>query len=229
MTIERRHVGKRLSELVINRASGTAYLAGQVADDPKADIAGQTQQVLAQIDALLTEAGSDKSRILAATIYLPSMADFAAINAVWEKWVAAGGAGAHDGRSEAREPRIPDRDPDRRRRADSGVVAMAAIPPRCPRPQRPSSPPRRGARSGWRAGRRRRPSPRDLRRGDGRVLRAGAVRSRAWRGLARLGPGRAHVHRLRRRLAVTALGHSPSAMVKAIEGSRGSSGTSRTG
>ena len=94
MTIERRHVGKRLSELVINRASGTAYLAGQVADDPKADITGQTQQVLAQIDALLAEAGSDKAKILAATIYLPSMADFAAMNAVWEKWVATDAAPA---------------------------------------------------------------------------------------------------------------------------------------
>ena len=90
MTIERRHTGKRLSELVINRASGTAYLAGQVADDPSAEIAGQTQQVLAQIDDLLFEAGTDKSRILSATIYLPSMADFGAMNAVWERWVVAG-------------------------------------------------------------------------------------------------------------------------------------------
>jgi enamine deaminase RidA (YjgF/YER057c/UK114 family) len=90
MTIERRHVGKRLSELVINRASGTAYLAGQVARDPKADITGQTQQVLAQIDELLQEAGSDKSQLLSATIYLPDIADFAAMNVVWEKWVIAG-------------------------------------------------------------------------------------------------------------------------------------------
>jgi enamine deaminase RidA (YjgF/YER057c/UK114 family) len=90
MTIERRHIGKRLSELVINRASGTAYLAGQVARDSKADITGQTQQVLAQIDELLQEVGSDKSRLLSATIYLPDIADFAAMNAVWEKWVIAG-------------------------------------------------------------------------------------------------------------------------------------------
>jgi enamine deaminase RidA (YjgF/YER057c/UK114 family) len=90
MTIERRHVGKRLSELVINRASGTAYLAGQVADDPKADITGQTMLVLAQVDDLLFEAGTDKTRILSATIYLPDMADFAAMNAVWEQWVVPG-------------------------------------------------------------------------------------------------------------------------------------------
>ena len=50
MTIERRHVGKRLSGLVIHHASGTAYLAGQVADDPTADITGQTRQVLALIE-----------------------------------------------------------------------------------------------------------------------------------------------------------------------------------
>jgi enamine deaminase RidA (YjgF/YER057c/UK114 family) len=90
MTIERRHVGKRLSALVINHAVGTAYLAGQVADDRTADITGQTQQVLAQIDALLREAGSDKTKILSATIYLPDIADFAAMNAVWEKWVVPG-------------------------------------------------------------------------------------------------------------------------------------------
>jgi len=90
MTIERRHVGKRLSALVINRASGTAYLAGQVADDPTADITGQAQQVLAQIDDLLFEAGCDKTKILSATIFLPDMDDFAAMNAVWEKWVPEG-------------------------------------------------------------------------------------------------------------------------------------------
>jgi enamine deaminase RidA (YjgF/YER057c/UK114 family) len=90
MTIDRRHVGKRLSGLVIHRASGTAYLAGQVAEDPNADVTGQTQQVLAQIDALLAEAGTDKTKILMATIYLPDIGDFAAMNAVWEKWVVPG-------------------------------------------------------------------------------------------------------------------------------------------
>ena len=90
MTIERRHVGKRLSEMVIHHASGLIYLAGQVADDAHANIGGQTQQVLANIDRLLAEAGSDKRKILSATIYLPDMADFAAMNAVWEAWVPAG-------------------------------------------------------------------------------------------------------------------------------------------
>jgi enamine deaminase RidA (YjgF/YER057c/UK114 family) len=90
MTIDRRHVGKRMSQLVIHAASGTAYLAGQVADDPTADISGQARQVLAQIDALLAEAGSDKSKILSATVYLPDIGDFAAMNAVWEQWVVPG-------------------------------------------------------------------------------------------------------------------------------------------
>lgn len=90
MTLERRHVGTRLSALVIHRASGLCWLAGQVPDDPKADLAVQTQQVLAAIDRLLAEAGSDKTKIVSATIYLASMADFAAMNAVWEAWVPAG-------------------------------------------------------------------------------------------------------------------------------------------
>jgi enamine deaminase RidA (YjgF/YER057c/UK114 family) len=90
MTIERKHVGKRLSGLVIHRASGTAYLAGQVPDDLTADVSGQTRQVLAHIDSLLAEAGSDKSKILSATIYLADMGDFAAMNAVWEDWVVPG-------------------------------------------------------------------------------------------------------------------------------------------
>lgn len=90
MTIERLHVGKRLSELVIHRASGLCWLAGQVADDPKGDMTSQTRQVLAQIDRLLAEAGSDKSKILSATIYLPDMSDFPQLNAVWESWIPAG-------------------------------------------------------------------------------------------------------------------------------------------
>ena len=90
MTIERRHVGKRLSELVIHRPSGMVFLAGQVADDGHANINVQAQQVLANIDRLLGEAGSNRSNILAATIYLPDMSDFAAFNQVWEGWIPAG-------------------------------------------------------------------------------------------------------------------------------------------
>jgi enamine deaminase RidA (YjgF/YER057c/UK114 family) len=92
MPIQRLHVGKRLSEAVIF-TPGTeriVYLAGQVAENGKADMTTQTKQVLASIDRLLAEVGSDKSRLLSATIFLPDMADFAALNAVWEAWVVPG-------------------------------------------------------------------------------------------------------------------------------------------
>jgi enamine deaminase RidA (YjgF/YER057c/UK114 family) len=88
MSIQRHHAGKRLANMVVH--AGTIYLAGQVADDLSADITTQAKQVLAQIDRLLGEAGSDKTRILSATIYLPDMNDFAAMNAAWEAWVPAG-------------------------------------------------------------------------------------------------------------------------------------------
>ncbi|MCC6868691.1 MAG: RidA family protein [Burkholderiales bacterium] len=93
MPIERRHTGKRLSDTVVFTPGGgerLVYLAGQVADDRSADMTAQTQQVLATIDGLLAEVGSDKTRIVSATIYLPDMADFPTLNAVWERWVVAG-------------------------------------------------------------------------------------------------------------------------------------------
>jgi len=93
MDIDRRHVGQRLAQMVIHRGH-TVYLAGQVADAPDADITGQTRQVLAQIERLLGEAGTDKAKLLSVTIFLPDMADFAAMNAVWESWIVAGQAPA---------------------------------------------------------------------------------------------------------------------------------------
>ncbi len=92
MPIERRHVGKRLSETVVFTPAGErlVYLAGQVAEDPKADMKTQTKQVLAAIDRLLSEVGSDKTRLLSATLYLPDMRDFAALNELWEAWVVPG-------------------------------------------------------------------------------------------------------------------------------------------
>ena len=89
-TIHRFDVGARLSEMAV--PGNTVYLAGQVAADASQDITGQTRQVLAAIDALLARAGSDKSRILMAQIFLPDLADFAAMNAVWEGWVSHGHA-----------------------------------------------------------------------------------------------------------------------------------------
>jgi enamine deaminase RidA (YjgF/YER057c/UK114 family) len=70
--------------------NGMVFLAGQVADDTSQDVSGQTRQVLAAIDRLLAEAGSDKSRLLSAQIFLADMADFAAMNKVWEAWVLPG-------------------------------------------------------------------------------------------------------------------------------------------
>jgi enamine deaminase RidA (YjgF/YER057c/UK114 family) len=63
-----------------------------VAADDTQDITGQTTQVLAQIDALLARAGTDKSRILMCQIFIADLADFPAMNAVWERWVPSGHA-----------------------------------------------------------------------------------------------------------------------------------------
>ena len=71
---------------------GVCYLAGQVAADATQDIRGQTRQVLASIDALLARGGSDKSRLLMCQIFLADLADFAAMNEVWEAWLPAGQA-----------------------------------------------------------------------------------------------------------------------------------------
>ena len=90
MSLQRFHVGDRLSEMAVH--NGTVYLAGQVPDDATQDIRGQTTQVLAMVDKLLAEAGSDRARILMAQIYLADMADFDGMNAVWDDWVAPGDA-----------------------------------------------------------------------------------------------------------------------------------------
>lgn len=88
MTIQRFDVGPRMSEMAVH--NGTVYLAGQVAEDGSQDITGQTQQVLGAIDKLLARAGSDKSKILRAQIFIKDLAEFAAMNAVWEAWVVPG-------------------------------------------------------------------------------------------------------------------------------------------
>jgi enamine deaminase RidA (YjgF/YER057c/UK114 family) len=92
MPIERHHIGNRMSDAVVFMPAGEriAWLAGQVAGDPTADITGQTQSVLDQIDTILAQIGSDKTHILSATIYLPDIKDFAAMNAVWDAWVPQG-------------------------------------------------------------------------------------------------------------------------------------------
>ncbi len=92
MSITRHHTGKRMSQIVIH--GDTVYLAGQVAEDAGADIATQTRQVLHKIDNLLAEAGSDKTRILSAQVWIASMGHFAQMNEVWDAWVPEGHAPA---------------------------------------------------------------------------------------------------------------------------------------
>ena len=89
MSIERFHTNDRMSQMVIH--GDTVYLAGQVAlGAPGESVADQTRAILGQIDSLLAEAGTDKSKALSATIWLCSMDDFAEMNAVWDAWVASG-------------------------------------------------------------------------------------------------------------------------------------------
>ncbi|HEX7915070.1 RidA family protein [Rudaea sp.] len=87
---QRIEAGPRMSEASIH--NGVIYLAGQVADDASVDIETQTRQVLAAIDALLAAAGSDKTRILRAQIYLADIGDFAGMNRAWDAWVVPGNA-----------------------------------------------------------------------------------------------------------------------------------------
>ena len=84
MTIRRIDVGPRMSQIVIH--NDTVYLAGQVGE-PGESVASQTKSVLAQIDELLAKAGTDKSKILQAIIWLDDMANFAEMNSVWDAWV----------------------------------------------------------------------------------------------------------------------------------------------
>ena len=88
--LRRFHVGDRLSEMTI--FNGTVYLAGQVASDASQDIRGQTAQVLAAIDKLLAEAGTDRAHILMCQIYIKDLAEFPAMNEVWEDWLPPGDA-----------------------------------------------------------------------------------------------------------------------------------------
>jgi enamine deaminase RidA (YjgF/YER057c/UK114 family) len=85
--ITRHKTGPRMSQIVTH--GDTIYLAGQVGTE-NASVTQQTQDCLAQIDTLLAEAGSDKTRILQAIIWLADMSDFADMNAVWDAWVPQG-------------------------------------------------------------------------------------------------------------------------------------------
>ena len=85
MTIRRLQPEARLAGAVVH--GKTVYLAGQVADDTSLDAEGQTVDILRQIDALLAEAGTDKSRLLSVQIFIADLADFDAMNRAWDAWV----------------------------------------------------------------------------------------------------------------------------------------------
>jgi enamine deaminase RidA (YjgF/YER057c/UK114 family) len=85
MSITRHNAGPRMSGAIVH--GDTVYLAGQVARDGSTSVKAQTEQILKQIDELLRAAGSSKSRLLSATIYLASIATFNEMNAVWDAWV----------------------------------------------------------------------------------------------------------------------------------------------
>ncbi|AZG71918.1 RidA family protein [Shewanella livingstonensis] len=92
MTITRLDVGTRMSSIVIH--NHTVYLCGQVAKDKYTDINTQTVTMLEEVDSLLAQAGSRREHILSATIYLKNMADYDAMNLVWDSWLPAGHAPA---------------------------------------------------------------------------------------------------------------------------------------
>ena len=89
MPIERHGTTRRYSNLVVH--NGTVYLV-EVPSNLDADITAQTENLLASVEKQLTQAGSDKSRLLMATIYLADMADYDAMNVVWENWLPEGTA-----------------------------------------------------------------------------------------------------------------------------------------
>lgn len=91
--INRIDANARMAGAVVS--NGVAYLSGQVAlDAPGASVTEQTKNVLARIEALLAKAGTDKSRLLSASIWLADISTFAEMNAVWDAWVEGVGAPA---------------------------------------------------------------------------------------------------------------------------------------
>ncbi|MGB0608607.1 MAG: RidA family protein [Paracoccaceae bacterium] len=90
-TITRIATGQRMSQAVIH--GQTIYLAGQVGT-PGTSVTAQTQEILEKIESLLEQAGSDKTQILSATIWMASMDSFDEMNAVWDAWVPEGHAPA---------------------------------------------------------------------------------------------------------------------------------------
>ncbi len=93
MAIERIQSGQRMSQAVVH--GGTVYVSGQVAQERAgASVAEQTGEILGRIDALLAAAGTDKTKLLQASIWLADIGAFDEMNGVWDAWVAPGGAPA---------------------------------------------------------------------------------------------------------------------------------------
>jgi enamine deaminase RidA (YjgF/YER057c/UK114 family) len=89
MSIERKEVGPRMSQVVVH--GDTVYLAGVVArQNAGKSVTDQTREILATIDGYLAQAGSDKTKILSANIWLADMGTFAEMNAIWDAWVSPG-------------------------------------------------------------------------------------------------------------------------------------------
>lgn len=88
MTLQRYKPDARLAEAVV--VNGLIFTAGQVPTNTDADAQAQVADVLAQIDAILADLGSDKTRIVDATIFLASLDDYAALNAAWDAWITPG-------------------------------------------------------------------------------------------------------------------------------------------
>ena len=88
--IQRQHSNQRMSQSV--SYANLIWTAGQVAGDPSEDMAGQTRQVLAKIDTLLGDAGTDKSRLISANIWVSDIRQFAQMNEVWDAWVDSSNA-----------------------------------------------------------------------------------------------------------------------------------------
>ena len=88
MSVQRINPGSRMSQAVVH--GDTVYVAGLIADDTSQDVKGQTSQILAKIDALLAQAGTDKSKILSANIWLTDINTWSQMNEAWDAWVSPG-------------------------------------------------------------------------------------------------------------------------------------------
>jgi enamine deaminase RidA (YjgF/YER057c/UK114 family) len=89
MSIQRFETGPRMSQVVVH--GNTVYLAGVVANKTAGEsVTKQTQEILSIIDGHLAKAGTDKSKLLSATIYITDMKNFSEMNAAWDAWVSSG-------------------------------------------------------------------------------------------------------------------------------------------